>query len=76
MPGAVEGVLRLPETERWGPAAKAGRPGLARDALGAGACDWELGLDAKEGRSRNGRGEVWKRKGGEVRSEGCGVVGG
>lgn len=66
MPGAAEGVFRHPETGRWGPAAKAGRPGLARDAVGAGACAWELGLDGTEGRSHNGRGEVGNR--GEGRS--------
>lgn len=29
--------------------------------LGAGACSWELGLDEKEGRARNGRGEEDER---------------
>lgn len=46
-----------------GPAAKAGRPGPSEDGFGAGACAWELGLDGKEGRARNRRGErlqeVW-----------------
>lgn len=34
------------------------RPGMDS---GAGACSWELGLDEKEGRARNGRGEEDER---------------
>lgn len=33
------------------------RGGPAWDGFGAGVCVWELGLDGKEGRARNGRGE-------------------
>ena len=70
---------RSPASSRSGAGERRRREGLNRawDGFGAGVCAWELGLDGKAGRARNGRGEEEDggRFGWEMRRSGvgCGV---